>query len=324
MNVLVSSMDEKGGFALYHLTADGTLIEQKKVEMPAIMYGCQYKDRFYFSLREPFVEAQSAVTSLSCQADTFESNIVPCNGSIACHISVSPNGQTLYTANYRSGSISEFHLDDSGNILKLNRVISLPLPHEDSLPHAHGVFFIQDKKILCVPDLGNDCVYFYPYNKDVIGDAIGSIAFPQGSGPRHIAVSPDEKTMYVVAQNSCQVFAISETGQIVSCVSTCVQKGSQASAIRMSKDGNFLYVSNRGANTISVISVEGEEMKLINQAPCGNNPRDFALSPDGKWLVVGNMDDDTVAVYSVHTSSGELKFHSQYGFRMHVSVIFTS
>lgn len=96
----------------------------------------------------------------------------------------------------------------------------------------------------------------------------------------------------------------------------------QSSAIRLSPDGRWLYVSNRGANTISRFRVDANALVLCENTPCGNNPRDFAISPDGKWLVLGNMDDNNMAVYSVDSDNGSLMLVSKYDFDSPVAICF--
>lgn len=321
MNVIIASMEENYGFGKFELTLDGKLKLKKIVQMPAQMYACQNNDRLYFALREPFGEAKSGVVSIGLNVEKPENDMTCCNGLIACHVSVSSDRKKLYTANYRSGEVSEFDLGEKGNIIALKKVVALPV--SEGAPHAHGVFITPNGKELCVPDLGNDKVYFYSLTAEGIGKINHCVQFPIGSAPRHVAFNQKKDITYVVAQNSCEVFALNKSNKIISSISTGATQGSQASAIRISLDNKNLYVSNRGANTISIINIEEEQMKLIGQVPCGLNPRDFIISADGKWLVLGNMDDDMVFVYSVNLKNGDLTYCSNYKFKKPISILFT-
>lgn len=330
MTVYILSMTEKDNLALYDLNTDGTLTLRHSMTVPTPMYACIGNGSMYLALREPFGEAQSGVVRLACENGEpvhLTEPMLPCKGRIACHIALSPDGKYLYTANYRSGNISEFSLDDDGAILQLHALLQFPTLNESSIPHAHGIFFTMDGKYLCAPDLGNDRIWLYPMSEDGAVDKPSYITVPAGSGPRHLAVSQDGKHMYLVCQNSFTVHAytVRDTGWTeTSCISTEAPAGirCQSSAIRLSADEKWLYVSNRGANTISMISIADEKLKLVCNAACGNNPRDMDLSPDGKWLVLGNMDDGCVTVFRIDTESGRLIRHSDIQCDAPVAIMF--
>ena len=70
--------------------------------------------------------------------------------------------------------------------------------------------------------------------------------------------------------------------------------------------GKFVYVSNRGHNTIAVFKV-GDDRKLT---PAGHitgdikTPRNFNISPDGKWMLIASQDGGKVGVYAIDEKDG--------------------
>lgn len=70
-----------------------------------------------------------------------------------------------------------------------------------------------------------------------------------------------------------------------------------------STDSSRLYVSNQGANSVSVLEGLGCGKQVIAEIPVGNAPRHIALSPDGKLLYVSNSIDNTVSVIDTGTLS---------------------
>ncbi|RYG58334.1 lactonase family protein, partial [bacterium] len=71
--------------------------------------------------------------------------------------------------------------------------------------------------------------------------------------------------------------------------------------------GRWLYVSNRGRDTIAVYAI-GADGKLtwLEETPTPAEPRGFGLSPDGKWLVVGGQRANRVAAFRIDPGSGKL------------------
>lgn len=316
------SMKGDAGLFCFRLEPDGRLCPEGELRLPAPMYACQRGDRLYLALREPFGEAQSGVIAVDCE------NGVPvravgepadCDGRIACHIAASPDGKRLYTANYRSGTVSVFALDETGAIA--GRVGKLEFPSPPEKPaHAHGIFFTADGGTLCAPDLGGDCIRLYREERPA-----GEVRLPEGSGPRHMVMSPDGNYAYLVCQNSSEVYGFEYgadgwTGRSSVKLEAPAGVKNQASAIRISPDGGWLFVSNRGADTVSTLRADRGRVSRYAETPCGRNPRDMDLSPDGRWLVLGNMDDDTVAVYSV--DGGRLSCVSQTKVTEPVAVLF--
>ena len=81
----------------------------------------------------------------------------------------------------------------------------------------------------------------------------------------------------------------------------------------MHPNGKFLYVSNRGDNTIGVFAIDtltGELTPLAWQETQGEIPRYFCLSDDGSTLYVGNQKSGNVAVFNVDAESGMLFFRA--------------
>ena len=73
-----------------------------------------------------------------------------------------------------------------------------------------------------------------------------------------------------------------------------------AAHIELSRDGRFLYLSNRGHDSIVVFPVDQQSGRLGKAAwyPCGGQwPRHFALSPDGRYMIVANQNSNDVIAW---------------------------
>ena len=80
--------------------------------------------------------------------------------------------------------------------------------------------------------------------------------------------------------------------------------------IHLHPNGNFLYGSNRGHNSIvgySVNKTTGMLELIGHQSTEGDFPRNFAIAPSGKFLYVANQNTGNITLHSVNKKNGKLK-----------------
>jgi 6-phosphogluconolactonase len=97
--------------------------------------------------------------------------------------------------------------------------------------------------------------------------------------------------------------------------------------LHLSPDNRFLYVSNRGSNTLAIFNVsnDGKKLKLIDFEPVhGNWPRNFALTPDGRYLLVANQKSNNLSLFLRDNLTGKLKFISKIKAASPVFILFYS
>jgi YVTN family beta-propeller protein len=119
--------------------------------------------------------------------------------------------------------------------------------------------------------------------------------------PQDVKLSPDGTVFYVSDPASDGVWVIDavrfrEIGFIVT--------GRGAYGLYPSRDGEFLYVTNRGDGTISLISFTGRQVVGKWRLPDGGSPDLGAVSADGKVLWLSGRHDGVV--YAVSTRTGTL------------------
>jgi len=140
-----------------------------------------------------------------------------------------------------------------------------------------------------------------------------------GSGPRHMVLHPNGKVLYVVHELTGEIGVYFYDNGVIThaatqALTTSAFKGHvQAAEVRISPDGKFVYVSNRGsANDISVFEVDAEGyLRLIQQVSTGGKtPRNFTLSLDGHYLFAANQESDEIRVFKRNMQTGELKLTS--------------
>jgi 6-phosphogluconolactonase len=74
--------------------------------------------------------------------------------------------------------------------------------------------------------------------------------------------------------------------------------------------GQFVYVSNRGHNSIAGFAIDrntGRLSPLGYVSTGGRTPRHFTIDPSGKWLYAANQDSDTIVQFDLDPRTGELR-----------------
>jgi YVTN family beta-propeller protein len=70
-----------------------------------------------------------------------------------------------------------------------------------------------------------------------------------------------------------------------------------------SNDGQLVYISNQGSNTVTAYAGLGCNKSPIATISVGNAPRHLALSPDNRYLYVSNSLDNTVSIIDTRSLS---------------------
>jgi 6-phosphogluconolactonase len=248
-------------------------------------------------------------------AEKTDSYALPIEGDYPCHIDI--KASLLAVANYGSGNVSVYQLYEQSKPLKSIAELyvegSGPNADRQASPHAHQATFLNHSEQLAVVDLGTDSVHFYDYKKD--GETVKfslsqSIAMPPGSGPRHLVFDSDESVAYVVCELSETLAVLhKQRGQwnLAQQVKLLTDEENKeaASAIRLSADERFVYVSCRAQNLISTFDVTSDIPVQIAASDCGGAfPRDFVLSRDGQWMLVANQHSHNVASFHRNPETG--------------------
>ncbi|MFC9553472.1 lactonase family protein [Rhodococcus sp. NPDC056960] len=86
---------------------------------------------------------------------------------------------------------------------------------------------------------------------------------------------------------------------------------STAAAIVISRDGRFVYVSNRGHDSVAVfgISPVGSLLPPSFTDTAGHQPRFMTLDPAGSALYVANRKDDNIVLFVLDDATGRLDRH---------------
>jgi len=248
-------------------------------------------------------------------------NTVPSRGADPCHIALDRTGRWLFAANYGSGSVAAFPIRGDGGLGEASAFVQhagSSIDHQrQEGPHAHMVAPSPDNRFLLVADLGLDEVLVYAFDP-ADGSLMRTSAakLPPGSGPRHLAFSPNGRFVFVVNELTAAVDLFrwdAKRGLLDPLVSTPTlpvgYTGPKSGAeIAVHPRGKFLYSSNRTDSSIAVFRIGAGKLTLIGHVPSGGKtPRSFAIDPSGKFLLVANQDSNNISVFRIDAESGLLK-----------------
>lgn len=242
------------------------------------------------------------------------------------HIAVDPKGRFVYSSNYGAGSLSVYPINPDGSLgqladLKKHEGSSVH-PTRQKEPHVHQVVPSGDGKFIYVSDLGTDKIMIYAVDAKTGKLSPAPTPFAQdipGSGPRHIALHPNNNFAYsatelnntVVAYKVNKATGALTTLESISMLPQDFTGTSSAADIHFSPDGKFLYASNRGHDSLVIYAVDSKtgKLTLVGFEPTrGKHPRNFFVDNKGDYLFVANRDDNNVVVFKRDLKTGKLTY----------------
>lgn len=245
-------------------------------------------------------------------------------GGGPCHIIVDKAGKNVLAANYGGGSACVLPIKDGGKVGEATGFVqhmgkSVNKSRQEG-PHAHSINLDAANKFAFVADLGIDKVMIYRFdaeNGKITLNDTPAINTPEGGGPRHFAFHPSGKYAYVCNELTSTVTAMTydpEAGKLeeIQTITTLPKetKGNSTAEVVVHPSGKFVYVSNRGHNSIAQFTVDEKTGKLTANGHQGEGikvPRNFCLDPSGKWCLVASQDGDDVRVFKVDGTTGKLE-----------------
>jgi 6-phosphogluconolactonase len=251
-------------------------------------------------------------------------NQIPSLGEDPCHLSFDKTGKFLLVANYTSGSIAVFAILKDGRLGKQTAFVkhhgSGPNQERQQGPHAHYIETSPDNRFVFVADLGLDEILIYRF--DVAKGALTANDPPfaklaPGAGPRHVAIHPNGKIVFVVGELNSTVtsFGFNPANgalrelRVVSTLPKEFRGQNDAAEIAVHPSGKWLYVSNRGRDSIALFAIDpgkGTLERIRDFSTGGSEPRHFAIDPTGGYLLAENQNSNGIVLFRIDAASGGL------------------
>ncbi len=240
------------------------------------------------------------------------------HGADPCHIDVSPDGKLVAIANYSGGNLALYPVDMNGYLQKASSIInnrgSSVNKDRQTKPHAHSIKFSPKNNMVFSADLGTDQLDIFKLENNQLKKYDQKfVKMDPGAGPRHFTFYEKGDFIFVINELNSTISTVKqkdENWEIIQTVSTLpssYEGVSYCADIHVSPDGNYLYGSNRGHNSIAVFRIDKESKELIpiGFVPTeGDWPRNFSLTPDGDLMLVANQNSGNITVFKIDRSTG--------------------
>jgi 6-phosphogluconolactonase len=331
---------EDGDISTYTLQADGSLkagprVDTAKLVMPMAV---SPDKRFLIAAvrSKPYEAYTYAIDSKSGELKLVGKG--PLAESYP-YITIDSTGRFLLGASYGANQVGVNPIGKDGKV-------GAPIQVIPTARNAHSIRTDNTNRFVFVPHLGTDQIFQFVFDKNsgkLTSNTPAVVQMKQGTGPRHIIVSKDNKFVYLLNELTATVTTLSldaktgtlKEGESASALPPDTKLGPGmprgavgapgqaprntdndiwASDLHLTPDGRFLYAAERTSNSIGAFTVDAATGKLtyIGSTPTEKQPRGFAIDPTGKFLVVSGEKSDTITSYSIDSQSGALKEIGKY------------
>jgi 6-phosphogluconolactonase len=244
-----------------------------------------------------------------------------CQGNNPVDSALDPTERFLVIANYGSGAVAVMPIGHDGSLQPVSQLVQLegrpgPNPKEQAFSHPHAVIFDPSGQFVIVADKGFDCTFFFRFQHGRLTPTEQRfIASAPGAAPRHAAFHPTLPALYVNNELDSTVTMFDWSAgraterQVISTLTAGYTGHNTTAEIAASPCGRFLYVSNRGQDSI-VQFVIAQDSGVLTYAghfsTGGAKPRFFTLAPRGLHLYAANQDSDEITVFHIDQDTGTL------------------
>ncbi|KAF6266196.1 Lactonase, 7-bladed beta-propeller-domain-containing protein [Scenedesmus sp. NREL 46B-D3] len=232
------------------------------------------------------IDRNGYLTAYSVEGRTGELSELGCvemTGKSTCYISFDKGARHAVITNYWDGVLNVVELDGS-----TGAPLGLVQSHQQTRretwrqvqdradhmanrqdgPHAHCNVFHPSYRWVFVPDLGDNCIHQYGYEGGRLTPQV-HVPLAPGDGPRHFVFHPKLPVAFSGCElgSRLQVFAVDDSNpnevrpriQPLESHPTLPEgfaSTNYVGEIKVDAEGRFVYVSNRGHNSIAVFEVD--------------------------------------------------------------------
>jgi len=250
-------------------------------------------------------------------------NQQPSSGDNGPHLIVDPSDRYVVVAN--GPGIAVLPVNADGSLAPATDAVvppgkEGPYKREQGLgAHPHQVAFDASGRFLISPDKGVDATHIYRLDLasgKLVANDPPFVKSRYGAGPRHLSFHPSRPFAYLINELDSTVTTYKWDGvrgvltpvHIIPTIPATFVGDNTGAEIAVAPSGKFVYVSNRGHNSIATFAVDAKDATLspIGWEPTqGKKPRFFTLDPAGEKLYVANEDSDTIVAFRLDAASGK-------------------
>ncbi len=237
-----------------------------------------------------------------------------------CYIATDKTGKFLLSAYYGAGKVT-VHAIDEDKTVQGGAVHTVK-----TAPHAHCIETDASNQFVFVPHtVPRNAIYQFSFSQDtgkLTENSSGHLSPDTPIGPRHYCFHPEKPALYFSNEQGSSVSSyelIEGAGylrhmQTVSTLPEDVTQANTCAQIHLTPDARFLYVSNRGHDSIAGFAIDEKNgiLTAIGHQPTEPTPRVFNIDETGSFLFAGGQGSGKLATYRINQQNGELSLLKNY------------
>lgn len=234
-------------------------------------------------------------------------------GADPAYVATDRSGKHLLSAYYRAGKVTVHAIDGGGKLG--GQIQSIPTDEK-----AHAIVFDRSGQFVFVPHTGSNAIFQFRFDAStgtLSANDPEKLVRAENTGPRHLWFHPSAETAYGSDEQGMSVTAYQldskqgtlETIQTLSSLPPeGFDGGKSTSHIEVHPSGKFVYIANRGHDSLSCYSIDDATSKLryLSNTPTEETPRSFNIDPSGRYLIAAGQNSATLATYKIQ-SNGKLE-----------------
>ena len=234
-----------------------------------------------------------------------------------CYIAADKTGNFLLAAYYGAGKVTVHAIGND------KTVQGEPLQNVETDIHAHCVETDASNRFAFVPHtVPRNAIYQFHFDEEtgtLTQNPIGNLNPGAPIGPRHFCFHSSKPILYFSNEQGSSVSAYTlregdapgtlvDLQEDLSTLPTDFEADNTCAQIHIDPQGEFLYVSNRGHDSIAGFAIDEKSGKLsaIGHQLTEPTPRVFNIDGTGNFLFVGGLGSGKLATYRINRQSGEL------------------
>ncbi len=265
-----------------------------------------------------YVGLRSTSQLASYQIDTDNGALTPFGPTVTldtdpCYLATDRSGRWLLAAYYRGGKATVHPLLADGSIG------TQPACTVQTEPYAHCIETDSTNRFAFLPHVAqSNVIYQYHFDEatgQLTPNSPARLAHAPNVGPRHYVYHPTKAFVYFSneQEGSVTAYHLDPQGtltsfQTLSTLPADFSGDNTCAQIHIHPQGRFLYVSNRGHDSIACYAID-EEFGLLTplgQQPTEPIPRAFNLDPSGNFLYVSGQGNGKLTGYRIDQATGLL------------------
>lgn len=236
-------------------------------------------------------------------------------------LSLSCDEKYLLTCGFFSGDIKTYSLNAEGILERqchetFFETYGTAYPKGSfgqAVPRAHCILQVLKTRFVLITDYSGDRLVCFSLQDDGGLTQVSELAAQKGDAVRHLVFHPVyQDIVYMNAEYSTAVYVVHinmENGELTLLERYEIQrenKISMSSAVKVSKDGKYLYNASRNNEEIAVyrISGQGRKLEYIVSIPDLGYIRDFVFEPENQRMITGNQSKNIIQQFQMNWKNG--------------------